>query len=271
MRRPALSSLSVTFTYSVLCLCGALLGFSTASASPLVVMIDPGHGGRDHGTVRRGVNEADITLAVSQRLREKLKKDKRFQTQITRVEDISLSLFARARMAKAKKADVFLSIHVNSSPDAKAKGAEFYFQNQLPPDQESMFLAHKENIAEIGEDVQPLTYDFLDKNTYPTEVSTILGDLLDGDRVLRSASLSKSLKLGWRGSRKSKNNSVRQAPFYVLNQMRTPSSLVELGFLTNDDDYTELTSASTQDKMAEDLYRGLISYKESLDKSLQSP
>jgi len=236
------------------------------AASPLSVMIDPGHGGRDQGAAKNGTPEAEITLAVSHQLRDLLKKDRRFSVSLSREENSTISLYRRARLAKDNKADVFLSIHVNSSPDARARGAEFYFQNQLEPDQESMFLAHKENVAEEGEKTQPITYDFLDTNTYTPEVATIVNDLLDGDRVRRSSELSKALKAKWRGSRKSKTNSVRQAPFYVLSQMRTPSSLVELGFLTNPEDYADLTNPQMQKKMAEDLYHGLIAYKESIDK-----
>jgi len=249
-----------------------------AHASPLTILIDAGHGGRDHGAVRNGVHEADITLAVSRDLRDLLKRDHRFQVSLSREDDDSVSLYRRARMAKDKKADLFLSIHVNSSPDARAKGAEFYFQNQLTPDQESMLLAHKEDVAEAGEEggaapqargspsVQPITYDYLDKNNYSPEVASILNDLLDSDRVWRSSEFSKALKIKWRGTRKSKTNSVRQAPFYVLNQMRTPSTLVELGFLTNADDFRELTDPAVQHKMAEDLYHGIVAYKESMDK-----
>jgi N-acetylmuramoyl-L-alanine amidase len=246
----------------------ALLLPGEVFAGAMTVMIDPGHGGRDHGAVKNGVFESKITLAVSLQLRDLLKKDRRFQVIMSRDEDTSISLYRRAMLAKTQHADIFLSIHVNSSPDLRAKGAEFYFQNQLAPDQESMFLAHKENVAEEGEKVEPLTYDYLDKNNYAPEVAAILGDLLDGDRVLRSSELSKSLKLKWHGTRKSKNNSIRQAPFYVLNQMRTPSTLVELGFLTNADDYQALNDREVQRKMAEDLYHGLIAYKESIDKSL---
>jgi N-acetylmuramoyl-L-alanine amidase len=242
-----------------------------AAAAPLAVMIDPGHGGRDHGAARRGVYESDITLAVARRLVDLLNKDNRFTPQLSREADTSVTLYRRAVTAKTKKADVFLSIHVNSNPDVKAKGAEFYFQNQLPPDEESMFLAHKENTAEEGENVEPLTYDFIDKNPMAAEVAAIVGDLLDGDRVQRSSELSRDLKLSWRGTRKSKTNSVRQAPFYVLSQMRSPSALVELGFLTNDDDFHELTSPEDQQRMAEDLYHGLIAFKESMDKRKQSP
>src|ERR1035437_6359211 len=125
-------------------------------ANTLNVMIDPGHGGRDHGAVKNGILEANITLKVGLKLFDLLKKDRRFHVQLTRSNDDSISLYRRAQMAKSKKADVFLSVHVNSSPDLHAKGAEFYFQNQLPPDQESMFLAHRENITGEDETVQPL-------------------------------------------------------------------------------------------------------------------
>src|SRR4051812_12810961 len=92
-------------------------------ASTLTVMIDPGHGGRDHGAVKNGIYESYITLAVSRQLRDLLKKDRRFQVILSREEDESVSLYRRAVLAKNKKADIFLSIHVNSSPDLRAKGA----------------------------------------------------------------------------------------------------------------------------------------------------
>lgn len=247
-------------------LLSALSAPATALSAPLVVIIDAGHGGRDHGTVRGSVQEADITLAVARQLNVLLKKDKRFTAQLTRSDDSSISLFRRAQMAKDKHADLFLSIHVNSNPDNRARGAEFYFQNQLPPDEESMFLAHQENVADEGETVTPITYEFLDHNGYPNEVSAIVNDLLDDQRILQSSQLSKALKSCWHGTSKSKSNSVRQAPFYVLNQMRTPSSLVELGFLTNKDDFAALTSPTVQRRMAEDLYRGLLQFKDSIDK-----
>jgi len=248
----------------------SLLAF--ASPRPLFVMVDPGHGGRDHGTVKNGTREADITLAVSAKLAGLLRQDPRFRVELTRQSDESLSLFRRARLTKDKRAALFLSIHVNSSPDRKARGAEFYFQNELPPDQESMFLAHKENVTETGdESAQPVTYDFLDQHPMPGEVAAIVGDLLDDDRILKSSELSRDLKQNWHGSRKSQSNSVRQAPFYVLSQPRSPSALVELGFLTNDEDFHELTNPQMQAKMAEDLYHGLLKYKESMDKRTQSP
>ena len=239
----------------------------------MTVMIDPGHGGIDDGAVRAGQKESAITLSVGKKVYDLLRKDRAFKPILTREGEQTLSLNDRARLARDKKADVFVSIHVNSNPDLKAHGAEFYFQNQLPPDEESMLLAHRENSEDQASARVP--YSYLEKNELPGDVAAIVGDLLDGDRVLRSSQLSKALKLSWRGSKKSKTNSIRQAPFYVLSQMTVPSSLVELGFLTNGADLAELSSEASQARMAEDIYRGLKSYKEtikeSVDKSATAP
>lgn len=234
-----------------------------AQAAPLTVMIDAGHGGKDHGTTRAQVRESDITLSVAKRLHDLLAKDKNFRPRLTRDSDRRLSLAERSRLAKESKADVFISVHVNSNPEPRAKGAEFYFQNQLPPDEESMYLAHKENEAEAT-GMAPQAYDFVAKSSYSPEVGAIVTDLLDSDRILRSSQLTKALKSSWRGTRKNQKNSVRQAPFFVLSQMQTPSALVELGFLTNNEDFRDLTDSKVQAKMAEDLYRGLIQYRESI-------
>lgn len=243
------------------------------AATPLAVMLDPGHGGRDRGACRAQVQESEITLKVALKLKEKLQRDKRFKVFMTRQTDEKVTLSGRTQRAlqaldeKARaQGAIFLSVHVNSSPDAHARGAEFYFQNQLPPDEDSMYLAHQENEREEGEGNVTRNYDFVEHAGLPTEVSTIVTDLLDGDRVLKSSQLSKALKRNWHGSKKSKTNSVRQAPFFVLSQLTIPSSLVELGFLTNGDDARDLVNPAAQERMADDLYRGLIEYKESMDK-----
>ncbi len=241
------------------------------AATPMTVMIDPGHGGRDKGATRRHVHESNITLKVGLMLHAMLKNDRSFRPILTRSTDRTVSLTERARAAKEHNADVLLSIHVNASPDPRAKGAEFYFQNQLHADDESLYLAHQENFLESGNSSDVPTYPFLDQNSYPPDVSSIVFDLLSGHRVWRSSKLAKSLKMRWRGTRKGRNNSVRQAPFFVLSQVTTPSSLVELGFLSNSEDFVDLTDDQKLLKMAQDLHQGLIAYKESVDKAIVSP
>lgn len=238
-----------------------LFFIALAHAGPLTVLLDPGHGGRDHGTTRGEVFESEITLRVTKLLRDRLASDKRFRVSLTREDDRTLPLPERARLAREKRVDLFVSVHVNSNPEKHARGAEFYFQNQLPPDEESMYLAHRENEIDAGQ-AAAAPAEFA--RAYPTEVASIVQDLMDGQRVLRSSQLGKALKSSWRGTRKSKSNSIRQAPFFVLANMPAPSALVELGFLTNEDDFRDLTNASVQARMAEDLYRGLLQYRESI-------
>jgi N-acetylmuramoyl-L-alanine amidase len=243
----------------------------TSWGAPLTVLIDPGHGGRDRGTTRQDVHEAQITLEVANDLRALLQKNSQFEVRMTRSTDTTISLNERSRLAKANEADIFVSIHVNSSPDLHARGAEFYFQNQLPPDEESMYLAHQEEQLEGGNKTQPMVYPTLDPSPYSAEVTAILKDLLDGSRVQRSSDLIRSLRSHWTGPHKSQSSGIHQAPFHVLSQMHVPSVLVELGFLTNPRDYQLLVNSAEQKKMAGDIYRGLVAYKESLDKGRQYP
>ena len=147
---------------------------TAATAKPLLVMLDPGHGGRDRGTTRGPAFESEITLAVSHELQEMLRQDRRFQLLTTRPTDQTVTLSQRAPLTNRKRAKIFLSIHVNSSPDPRARGAEFYFQNQLPPDEESMFLAHQENVAEAGDSNAPQTYECFVAKTYPLVSGRIL-------------------------------------------------------------------------------------------------
>lgn len=234
-------------------------------AKPLAVLVDPGHGGQDRGTVQNQVEEAVLTLKVSKLVADLLKKDPRFRVHLSRTKDETLSLPARAQLAGNVKADLLVSIHVNSSPEKKARGAEFYFQNQLAPDEESMFLAHQESLDEP--DATVATYSLVESSKASPEVKAILNDLLDSDRIVRSSQLSKNLKLKWTGYKKSKANSIRQAPFFVVSQARIPATLVELGFLTNADDFRDLTDPSAQKRMAQNIYSALVAYKESIDKN----
>lgn len=249
----------------VFTLLAVLAGTTFAEARPLTVVLDAGHGGKDRGTTRGSVEEADITLYVAKKLKERLARNKAFRPLLSRESQSGLSLPDRARVAAREKADLLISIHVNSSPDSRARGAEFYFQNQLESDEESMFLAHKENGGETTERGAP-GYAFFDGRDMASDVSAIVLDLLNSDRVWTSSRLARALKSEWRGHKKSRANSIRQAPFFVLSQMTVPSSLVELGFLTNREDFGDLTNSQRLDEMAEDLYRGLVAYKESIDK-----
>src|SRR5690606_10272779 len=109
------------------------------------VILDPGHGGSDLGARYHGVIESEIVLKISKMVRDQLKYHDEIKVLLTREGNQFLTLEARADFAHAQKGDLFLSIHCNSSSDSRARGTEIYFQNQLPPDEESLFLAHLES------------------------------------------------------------------------------------------------------------------------------
>jgi N-acetylmuramoyl-L-alanine amidase len=236
-----------------------------AFSRPLVLLLDAGHGGKDRGAVHNQLEECDIVLNIALKLEQRLRHNPHFKVVMTRKTDRFVPLPTRAAMARNVHADVLLSLHLNSSTEKKAKGAEFYFQNQLPPDEDSMFLAARENLEDQSEmsideslhEVQDIPPD--------KEVRLILDDLVRNERVRTSSELVKALISEWRGQKKSLAYSVKQAPFHVISEVNMPSALVEIGFLTNAEEAERLGSGPYQDEVAQGIYRGLVNFKDFID------
>ncbi len=253
---------------------GSILGLlllisPTITARPMHVVIDPGHGGYDTGATRGQLNEAEVVLNISHYLRRLLQGDARFQVSMTRTSQKFVRLSQRAQLANHKEADLFLSIHANASPDSRARGLEVYFQNQLPPDEESMYLANLEHEGH-KEDERYSNRDELQGLQIPVsttpEVKNILKDLIRGHRVRESSLLAQNVVKHWTGSRKSQQHSVLQAPFFVVSNVNMPSVLVEVGFVSNKKEARQLSTASYQKSIARNLYQSLVDFKESMDK-----
>lgn len=251
----------------LLCIFPFLVGIQL-HAAPLHVVIDPGHGGKDQGAVHGSQQEAKITLEVAKKLTALLKNDPRFKSTLTREADNALSLSERSLIAREAKGDLFVSIHVNSSSDSRVKGMEVYFQNQLPPDEESLFLASRENMQENENEAEVDSIDSIEggHNLSP-DVQSLVLDLLRNQRIRESSKISIEIKKQWQGSHRSLANSIRQAPFFVITHVNMPSALVELGYLTNPDDAKRLSEPTQQEKMAQNLFLALVKYKEEVDKA----
>jgi N-acetylmuramoyl-L-alanine amidase len=235
----------------------------------LHVVIDPGHGGRDTGAARGRLKEAEIALKVSLKLAELLKKDPRFRVSLTRTQDETLTLPRRAKIANEAHADLFVSIHLNSSADPRARGKEFYFQNQLPADEEAMFLASRENAEQEVADSASQAQKPPERLSAQADLRRILDDLRRNERIISSSELTRTLHETWLEggkSRKSGSRAIRQAPFYVVSNVNAPSVLVELGFLTHAQEGPRLGTAEYQEELATSLYNGLAKYKEIVDK-----
>ena len=237
-------------------------------AKPLRVIVDPGHGGQDRGAVYFGVTEAKINLKVAKLLRELLISDKRFQAQLTRTKDKNVSLEERSKFANAQKGDIFLSLHANAFDKPLAKGVEFYFQNQLPPDEEVLFLANKENENKKGGHSTgwPLL-PVVDYQQLKPEVSSIIQDLQLNSRIRFSSQLAEALNMHWQGTKRSNRHSIKQAPFHVISNVSMPANLIEMGYLSNKKEAKSLNSRSYQKEIARSLFQGLVKYKETIDKS----
>lgn len=239
----------------------------TANAAPLSVIIDPGHGGIDRGATRGEIRESQICLDISQYLVALLKKNPQFKVSLTRSRDEQISLVDRVEASKEKKADLFLSIHANASVDPKAFGVELYFQNQLAPDEESLFLANAENQNDLNSKA--------DKSASKSDTDNIVDDLKRNQRISQSFEFTENLfnALPRATFGRIPKHALRQAPFYVISQTNIPAVLVEVGYISSEADKVKLTSPEYQKKLATYLYEGLVKHKNSLDlkrtKSLQ--
>ncbi|MDZ4661751.1 MAG: N-acetylmuramoyl-L-alanine amidase [Pseudomonadota bacterium] len=234
----------------------------------LKVVIDPGHGGRDGGAAFGTLREAEIVLNVSKELARLLKDSSNFEVQLTRDSDNYKSLVTRANEANKFDADLFISIHANASRDGKAKGAEFYFQNQLAAEDEALFLAAQENQKETTDGLEPFQVFAWpsDQKKPKKDIVNIIEDLGRQDRLLSSRALAESLVTSWDHNGRPLQKALRQGPFFLLSNLKMPSVLVELGFITNYKEAKELTTQHYQKKIAQNIYNGIKTFKEYIDK-----
>lgn len=238
---------------------------SAASASPLHVMIDPGHGGSDAGAVYGDAKESEIALQVSLELKQLFEKSGDFKISITRTADTHIGLEERVKKAEKEKADIFLSLHANASQDARARGVEFYFQNHLEPEEESLYLANLENKM-YNEQVSVADAEESSSNlSKKSDVLAIVEDLKRNTKIQQSHLLSKKLMQAWKLQKKSR--SLRQAPFVVITKTKVPSVLVELGFVSNANEAQKLQQSAYQKQLAQRIFTGVKDFKEMVDKS----
>jgi N-acetylmuramoyl-L-alanine amidase len=220
------------------------------------IVIDAGHGGHDTGTIGpTGLMEKDLCLDVALRL-GKIIEQKLPGADIvyTRSDDTFIPLEERTNIANQAKADLFISIHANSSQDHAARGVETYYLN-LKGSAEAMEVAAREN-ASSDQGVHDLE-DLVKKiarNEKIDESKEFAQDVQD--------SLAKRMQ---KGSNSVKNRGVRKAPFVVLIGADMPSILTEISFLSNPADEKLLKQPENRQRVAEGIYQGVASYLQSLN------
>ena len=223
---------------------------------PLVV-IDPGHGGIDSGAeTAGGIKEKDIVLAFALKLQELLVASGRFDVALTREDDTFLRLEERVQLARRNKADIFISIHADSFQQPDIRGASVYTRDENATDVLDKVLADNENKTDV-------IAGFAMPQMAP-EVVDILIDLMRREMRHQSYTLAQAIVHQLEPSVELRRFPVRQADFFVLQAPDVPSVLVELGFLSNADDRTNLLQGEWQDRTADALARGISTYFDSL-------
>jgi len=218
------------------------------------VVIDPGHGGHDQGTTGpKGLLEKDLVLDVSKRLGKLIEDGMGAEVIYTRSDDTFVPLEGRTALANEKKADLFLSIHANSSSVAHVSGIETYYLN-FTDSKDALDVASREN-ASSEKSVFEL-HDIIQKIT--------LHDKAEESREFAGRIQTSLYSLSARNFPGEKNRGVRKAPFVVLIGANMPSVLAEIGFLSNPKEEALLKKPEYRQKLAESLYRGLSRYAEGL-------
>ncbi|HUI76842.1 MAG TPA: N-acetylmuramoyl-L-alanine amidase [Bryobacteraceae bacterium] len=218
------------------------------------VVIDPGHGGQDQGTSGpRGLMEKDLVLDVAKRLGKLIEDRMGAEVIYTRTDDTFIPLEGRTALANEKKADLFLSIHANSSPATHVAGIETYYLN-FTDSKDALDLAARENA--VSEKSVFELRDLIQKIT--------LHDKAEESREFASRIQASLYTLSARNFPGEKNRGVRKAPFVVLIGANMPSVLAEIGFLSNSREESLLKKSDYRDKLADALYRGVSRYASSL-------
>ena len=216
------------------------------------IVIDPGHGGKDGGAAAYGIKEKDIVLGVALSLKKKLEARLGLEVVLTRSTDRFVTLDRRTKIANDEKADLFISIHANANDLSKVEGLETYLLN-FTDDPASMAVAARENSGS-GSSMAELR-DLVQKIATNTRVAE--------SRVLAKA-IHSSTVASIRKSRKVRDLGVKEAAFLVLANVNVPAVLIEMGFVTNQNEAKLLATQAYQDRITDGIVDGLKAYLEGL-------
>ena len=236
--------ISILILFSIL----LLVGFSLTSwieKKPFTVVIDAGHGGKDPGALKFGEIVKDSLKDV--------------KVIFTRETDVFVELHKRAQIANDARADLFISIHCNSSTAKYAHGSETYVMG-LHANERNLKVAQRENEVISGED----NFDMYEGFNLNSPETRILLENFQNAYLLNSASLAAKIQDEFKNYVKRHDRGIHQAGFIVLWKTNLPSVLVELGFISNFDEEKFLKTKKGQNEIAQGMYRALRDYKKEL-------
>lgn len=230
-------------------------GTAAARGPAFVAVIDPGHGGEKEGAVGAdGAMEKEVTLQIARRLKARLER-MGGKVLLTRTGDTTVPLANRAALANAERADVFVSIHLNSMPErarSRARGVETYFLSADATDASATAVAARENADRLAGEPEPDPSD---------PVAGILSSLEDTANLAESSRLAYAVHERMVAAATAEDRGVKQAPFYVLAGARMPAVLLEVGFLSHPEEGAKLRSSAHQDRIAQGIADGVAAWR----------
>ena len=240
--------------------------FGQSSSNKIkTIVIDPGHGGKDSGTMgtkRFKIYEKHVALSVSLKLGKYISENfPEVEVIYTRNSDVFLELNERTEIANNANADLFISIHCDGFTNPKPSGASVFVMG-MSKLKANMDVAMRENAAIYLEDNYQQKYDGFDPKS---PESYIVFSLMQNTYLNQSLSFAEEVENQFSNKANRKSRGVKQAPFYVISRTNMPSILVECGFLTNPKEEEFLHSDIGQDYIASAIFRAFRSYKESIE------
>lgn len=215
------------------------------------IVLDPGHGGHDPGAIGyNGLKEKDVVLDIGLRVGDLIKNNfPEIEVIFTRNDDFYLTLDERTKIANAKKADLFVSIHANASKNKNARGIETYYLD-FTKEERAKEVAARENATTLQgvDEVQAILRDLIVSSKY--NESTLLASLIQKRLVVEVANINREINdLG-----------VKQGPFYVLIGAAMPSILVETSFITHEKEGSLLATNEYRERIAHGIFEGIRDY-----------
>ena len=222
------------------------------------IMIDAGHGGQDYGAISpRGTREKEVALEVAHYVKQNLRR-MGFEVEMTRRDDVFIPLSERAQKANSSSADLFVSIHANAAPTASLKGFEIYYLSEATDDA-ALAVERAENSTRRFETGDPAGSD--------KALRTILWDLKETENRRQSLRAAEQVVDSVENAAVISGKRIRSANFYVLKWAECPAILVELGYLTNEEDEERLKDPEYQRRLADGIAEGLFRYKSEYENS----
>lgn len=225
-----------------------------SSMRPLIIAIDPGHGGQDPGAIgKNGTREKDVVLAISKELARQINATPGLNAYLTRDTDVFIPLNKRARLARAAKADMFISIHADAAENRSADGSSVYVLSlRGASSQRARWLADKENASDMIGGVR------LEQAS--NTLATVLIDLTQSGHMKASEDAAEGILAGLGRVGNVHKSTIERANFAVLRTSDMPAMLVETAFISNPEEERRLQSSAFQRKIAGAVLDGVNTY-----------